>query len=69
MIELKAKEGCCEEASFMSREFYIPCNRPATKVMYSERDDRNYRMCDMCADHNTRRGMVEVNPKGGLNEV
>ena len=43
----------------MSREFYIPCNAPATKVLYCNRDKRDYRMCDMCADHNVRRGMVE----------
>jgi hypothetical protein len=59
---LKAKEGCCEEASHLSTTAYIPCNRPATKIMHSEKDQRNYRMCDMCADHNLRRGMTEVTP-------
>jgi hypothetical protein len=59
----KAQDGGCEEASIFSREVYIPCNQPATKVMRSERDKRDYRMCDMCADHNLRRGMVEIKPE------
>jgi len=46
----------------LSRERYIPCNAPAVSVLYSERDRRMYRMCDMCADHNTRRGMRVVSP-------
>jgi hypothetical protein len=58
--ELKAKEGCCEEASTMSHDFYIPCNRPAVKVLYCDKDKREYRMCDMCAHHNLTRGMVVV---------
>jgi hypothetical protein len=55
-----AKEGCCEEASLMSHDAYIPCNAPASKLMFSARDRRVYRMCEACADHNTRRGMVEA---------
>ena len=56
----KAQEGCCEEASQFSSLVYIPCNQPATKVMRSDRDKRDYRMCDMCAHHNLKRGMVDV---------
>lgn len=40
-----------------------PCSRPATKLMASEKDGRIYPMCDMCADHNTRRGMVIITPE------
>lgn len=58
--ELKAKEGCCEEASLYSHNFYIPCNAPAAKIMFSKGDDREYRMCLPCADHNKNRGMVEI---------
>lgn len=60
MPELKAQEGCCEEASSMSRDFYIPCNAPASKVLSCDRDGRDYRMCEPCAWHNLRRGMVDV---------
>lgn len=52
--------GPCEEASQFSGAFYMPCGLPATKSMFSERDGRTYRMCDSCADHNSRRGMVEI---------
>ena len=60
--ELKAEPGCCEEASPASRDFYIPCNRMATCRVYLPRDDRTYRMCEMCADHNLRRGGVNKGP-------
>lgn len=60
---LKAKEHCCEEASPMSHTFYIACNRPATRKIHSDKDRSTYRMCTMCADHNTRsRGMKDVGP-------
>ena len=52
--------GLCEEASPLSYETYIPCGRPARHVMRSEKDARDYWMCDTCADHSTRRGMIEV---------
>lgn len=38
----------------MSRDFYVPCNKPAETLVYHKRDDRTYRMCEMCADHNIR---------------
>lgn len=50
----------CEEASMFSGAMYIACGQPAEKSMYSSRDDRTYRMCAPCADHNTRRGMVAI---------
>ena len=60
MEQLKAKDGCCEEASVLSHNFYIPCNAPAEKLMYSKSEDKTYRMCFPCADHNKRRGFVEI---------
>jgi hypothetical protein len=67
MTELKAGPDRCEEASTLSREVYIPCNAPATTIMRDTRDGVQYRMCDACAFHNTRRGFVEVGkfPIGG----
>jgi len=53
-LDLKAGEGCCEEASNWSVSYYIPCNAPATKMVYSPRDKRAYRMCDACAHHNIK---------------
>lgn len=44
----------------LSREKYIPCNAPAEKLVHSPRDNRTYRMCLPCADHNARRGMKIV---------
>jgi hypothetical protein len=62
MAELKASPGCCEEASTLSREHYIPCNRPATNMVgWPHRNEGPYRMCDMCTDHSVRnRGAVIV---------
>jgi hypothetical protein len=44
----------CQEASQFSRAFYIPCGKPATKLVLSERGRRLYPMCEPCADHNVR---------------
>lgn len=41
----------CEEASPLSRQYYIPCGQPA-EFMVQTRDPRPYAMCAMCADHN-----------------
>ena len=58
---LKAAEHGCEEASLESREFYIPCNQPATTVVHwPGRQDRPVRMCAMCADHNVRNRGGEI---------
>lgn len=46
--------GNCEEASSMSRNFYISCSAPSTMAVYHKKDDTTYRMCDACAYHNVR---------------
>lgn len=56
----KAKSGCCEEASIFSREFYIPCNITATKLVYSDRDKINYRMCEPCSSHNIKNRKMKL---------
>ena len=49
----------CIEASPMSRNFFIPCGRPAAAIVWHNRDGKAYPMCDMCADHNvTNRGGI-----------
>ena len=58
-VELKARAGCCEEASGASRDHYIPCNRPA-KVIVKTRDPEPYRMCEMCAEHNVANRGAEI---------
>jgi hypothetical protein len=63
MLELKAGEHRCEEASMFSTTSYIPCNAPAEAIVHSKVDRRDYRMCAGCADHNVRnRGMEYVGP-------
>jgi hypothetical protein len=65
-INAKRKESDpykCEEASLFipsTAAMYVPCGALATHKMWSEQDGRHYWMCDMCADHNTRRGMKEI---------
>lgn len=65
-INAKRKEGeryRCEEASmFMNSTptMFMPCGATATHKMWAEKDGNYYWMCDACAHHNTRRGMVEV---------
>lgn len=51
-MELKASPNGCEEASVLSKDHYIPCNKPAVQLVFHERDDRTYRMCEACAWHN-----------------
>ena len=64
--ELKAMAGCCEEASTMSRRFYIPCNQPATRMVQfrggaTAGGEGPYRMCDSCSWHNVRnRGAEDI---------
>lgn len=61
MIELKAVPGGCEEASILSRGFYIPCNRPAVNIVrWKGRTDRPIRMCFGCSDHNVRNRGGEI---------
>ena len=55
----------CEEASYMipsTVTMFVPCGATATKVMHSDKDQRDYHMCAACAEHNLRRGMVEKFP-------
>ncbi len=62
---LKAKEHCCEEAALGMGDAYIPCNKPATKIIRPRKDggEPDLRMCDFCADHSLRnRGMILVGP-------
>jgi len=60
-MEIEMDEYCrCQEASFLSRETYIPCGAPAVGLMWSLKDHRAYLMCESCINHNLRRGMVLV---------
>ena len=55
----------CQEASIHSVNRYIACGDPATTIVYHERDNRGYYMCDPCADHNcSNRGgkLVTISP-------
>lgn len=55
MLTFKAEENCCEEASILSNEFYIPCNVPAVQIVgWKGRRDKPIRMCEACARHNTK---------------
>jgi hypothetical protein len=62
MPDIQALEHRCEEASPLSGDFYIPCNAPAVVIMRSDLDNREYRMCEPCAAHNSKRGMTVVKP-------
>lgn len=61
---LKAKEHCCEEASTLSGQFYIPCNQPAVNIVgWIGRDEKPIRMCQFCSNHNvSNRGGYVVKP-------
>jgi len=63
-IELKARTDMCEEASPMSRDYYIPCNAPATTMIaWPSRNEGPYRMCESCAWHNVKnRGATDLGP-------
>lgn len=61
-VMVAAPDGC-EEASTMSQETYIPCNRPARWRMQNVKYKTDtLRMCDFCADHNLRRGYENIGP-------
>ena len=52
-------DGPCQEASAMSVNMKIDCGRPAVALIWHDRDQRAYRMCDGCSDHNIRnRGAI-----------
>lgn len=56
-------DGPCEEASPLSFKFKIDCGRPSVAIVWHNKDQRAYRMCDMCADHNvTNRGGILLYP-------
>lgn len=63
---IKAQPHCCEEAALGMGDAYLPCNRPATKMIDVNRPGSTegpYRMCDACADHSVKnRGMKELGP-------
>jgi hypothetical protein len=64
LMELKANDHCCQEASIFSGAAYIPCNAPATSIVgWKGRPDDPIRMCDACARHNIRnRGGELIGP-------
>lgn len=60
---IEARQHRCEEASPLSQETYVPCNQPAEQNVFHARDNRTYRMCMPCADHNIRnRGAEDRGP-------
>lgn len=63
-MELKADDNCCEEASILSTNTYIPCNAPAVSIVgWKGRSDKPIRMCRECANHNIRnRGGELIGP-------
>ena len=44
----------CQDASILSMHSYIPCGKPASAIIYHERDRRGYFMCAACASHNVK---------------
>lgn len=55
MLDLKANADHCEEASTLSREFYIPCNAPAVAIVgWKGRNEKPIRMCEACEWHNIK---------------
>lgn len=56
---LASKVSKCQEADmFLSVSRYVPCGNPGHSVVWSDRDNRPYIMCEACADHAVRsRGM------------
>lgn len=56
-MDLKAKPGGCEDASPLSGAFYIPCNKPAVRMIGFGKDGKGegpYRMCEMCGWHSVK---------------
>lgn len=66
---LVAKKHCCEEASTLSHNCYIPCNAPAVNIVgWIGRSDTPIRMCQFCSNHNVfNRGGYIVGPYAGVN--
>lgn len=61
---LEARPDGCQEAALGMGNAYIPCNQPAVSMVgWPLRREGPYRMCAMCADHNTRnRGATLIGP-------
>jgi hypothetical protein len=58
---IEAKPGCCEVPLPSWQMFYIPCNKPATKRIFSPMDGAAYRMCASCANYSVcHRGMLAI---------
>ena len=57
-----AARTCQEARTGLAFNWYIPCRKPATKLIgWPDRGEGPYDMCEMCADHNLRnRGAVEI---------
>lgn len=49
----------CQEASPLSVNMKIDCGRPAVGIVWHNKDQKAYPMCDQCVDHNvTNRGGI-----------
>jgi len=60
-LTIEAKPGCCEVTLPSWQMFYIPCNKPAAKRIFSPMDGAAYRMCASCANYSvSHRGMLEI---------
>jgi hypothetical protein len=55
---LEASAHRCEDASALSADRYIPCNRPARKVVLA--DGNELRMCDECAWHSQKNRAMKI---------
>ena len=69
---ITARPHCCEEAAMGMGDAYLPCNKPATKIIRPRKDgsEPDLRMCDACADHSVRnRGMLLLGPYAGPSQV
>lgn len=49
----RGRKRTCQEASSLSQGEYVPCGRPAVKIV-DNGDEHPYWMCFNCADHNIR---------------
>lgn len=66
-MKLIANPHCCEEASTLSKDYYIPCNQPAVNIVgWKGRSDTPIRMCQFCSNHNVQnRGAYVVEHYSG----
>lgn len=55
----------CQETTGMIGQIYLRCERPATVIVWHNKDGKAYPMCPMCGDHNIRnRGGIQLVAKG-----